>query len=186
MLAGVITQNVDRLHQEAGSRRVVELHGALAEVLCLDCGGAEARAEVQDRLLAVNPGWLDRAAAMAPDGDADLPAGEVATFEVVACRRCGGTLKPDVVFFGGSVAERTLATAWELFDEAGALLVVGSSLAVYSGFRFVRRAVERGLPIAVVNLGPTRADELAHARVAARAGDVLPQLVARLIDKKPQ
>jgi len=186
VLPGVITQNVDRLHQEAGSRRVVELHGALAEVLCLDCGAAEPRAEVQDRLLAVNPGWLDRAAAMAPDGDADLPAGEVATFEVVACRRCGGTLKPDVVFFGGSVAERTLATAWELFDEAGALLVVGSSLAVYSGFRFVRRAVERGLPIAVVNLGPTRADELAHARVAARAGDVLPQLVARLIDKKPQ
>jgi NAD-dependent SIR2 family protein deacetylase len=186
VLAGVITQNVDRLHQEAGSRRVVELHGALAEVLCLDCGATEPRAEVQDRLLAVNPGWLDRAAAMAPDGDADLPAGEVATFEVVACRRCGGTLKPDVVFFGGSVAERTLANAWELFDEAGALLVVGSSLAVYSGFRFVRRADERGLPIAVVNLGPTRADELAHARIAERAGDVLPQLAARLIEAKPQ
>jgi NAD-dependent SIR2 family protein deacetylase len=184
VLAGVITQNVDRLHQEAGSRRVVELHGALADVLCLECGAAEPRAEVQDRLLAVNPGWLDRAAAMAPDGDADLPAGEVATFEVVGCRRCGGTLKPDVVFFGGSVAERTLATAWELFEEAGVLLVVGSSLAVYSGFRFVRRAAERGLPIAVVNLGPTRADELAHERIAARAGDVLPRLAARLLEAK--
>jgi NAD-dependent deacetylase sirtuin 4 len=184
VLAGVITQNVDRLHQEAGSRRVVELHGALADVLCLECGAAEPRAEVQDRLLAVNPGWLDRAAAMAPDGDADLPAGEVATFEVVGCRRCGGTLKPDVVFFGGSVAERTLATAWELFEEAGVLLVVGSSLAVYSGFRFVRRAAERALPIAVVNLGPTRADELAHERIAARAGDVLPRLAARLLEAK--
>jgi NAD-dependent SIR2 family protein deacetylase len=184
VLAGVITQNVDRLHQEAGSRRVVELHGALADVLCLECGAAEPRAEVQDRLLAVNPGWLDRAAAMAPDGDADLPAGEVATFEVVGCRRCGGTLKPDVVFFGGSVAERTLATAWELFEEAGVLLVVGSSLAVYSGFRFVRRAAERAIPIAVVNLGPTRADELAHERIAARAGDVLPRLAARLLEAK--
>jgi NAD-dependent SIR2 family protein deacetylase len=184
VLAGVITQNVDRLHQEAGSRRVVELHGALADVLCLECGAAEPRAEVQDRLLAVNPGWLDRAAAMAPDGDADLPAAEVATFEVVGCRRCGGTLKPDVVFFGGSVAERTLATAWELFEEADVLLVVGSSLAVYSGFRFVRRAAERGLPIAVVNLGPTRADELAHERIAARAGDVLPRLAARLLEAK--
>src|SRR6185369_1785059 len=101
-------------------------------------------------------GWLDRVAAMAPDGDAELPAGEVATFEVVGCDACGGTLKPDVVFFGGSVGEETLARAWALFDEAEALLVVGSSLAVYSGFRFARRAAERGMPIAVVNMGPTR------------------------------
>jgi NAD-dependent SIR2 family protein deacetylase len=186
LLAGIITQNVDRLHQEAGSRRVVELHGALADVLCLDCGAAEPRADVQDRLLSVNPGWLDRAAVIAPDGDADLPPGEVSTFEVVGCRTCGGTLKPDVVFFGGNVAESTLARAWGLFDEASALLVVGSSLAVYSGFRFVRRAAERGLPIALVNLGPTRADELAHARVEERAGDVLPQLAARLIEAREQ
>lgn len=186
VLTGVITQNVDRLHQEAGSRRVVELHGALAEVGCLECGAAEPRDELQDRLLAVNPGWLDRAAQLAPDGDADLPAGEVASFEVVGCRSCGGTLKPAVVFFGGSVAEPTLARAWELFDEAAALLVVGSSLAVYSGFRFARRAAERGVPIAVVNLGPTRADELAQARLEARAGDVLPRLAAHLIERPPQ
>jgi NAD-dependent deacetylase sirtuin 4 len=181
VLAGVITQNVDRLHHQAGSRRVVELHGALADVRCLDCGAGEPRAELQDRLLAVNPGWLDRIASMAPDGDADLPAGEVATFEVVACRTCGGTLKPDVVFFGGNVPEETLAQAWALFDEAAALLVVGSSLAVYSGFRFARRAAERGVPIAVVNLGPTRADDLAQARIEERAGDVLPRLAARLL-----
>jgi NAD-dependent SIR2 family protein deacetylase len=182
VLAGIITQNVDRLHQEAGSRQVVELHGALSDVVCLDCGATEPRAELQDRLLAVNPGWLDRAAAMAPDGDADLPATEVASFEVVGCRSCGGTLKPAVVFFGGSVSEETLARAWALFEEASALLVVGSSLAVYSGFRFARRASERGLPIALVNLGPTRADQLAHARIEARAGDVLPRLAARLIE----
>jgi len=181
-LTGIITQNVDRLHQEAGSRRVVELHGALAEVRCLDCQGGEPRSELQDRLLAVNPGWLDRVAAMAPDGDADLPAGEVATFEVVGCRSCGGTLKPDVVFFGGSVAEPTLAQAWALFDQAEALLVVGSSLAVYSGYRFAKRAAERGMPMGVINLGPTRADELAQARVCERAGDVLPRLAACLID----
>jgi NAD-dependent deacetylase sirtuin 4 len=186
VLAGVITQNVDRLHHEAGSRRVVELHGALADVLCLDCGAVEPRAELQDRLLAVNPGWLDRAAAMAPDGDAELPASEVATFEVVGCGTCGGTLKPDVVFFGGNVGEPTLARAWALFEEATALLVVGSSLAVYSGFRFVRRASERGLPIAMVNLGPTRGDELAQALLAGRAGEVLPQLVARLIGTRRQ
>lgn len=185
VLAGVITQNVDRLHQQAGSRRVVELHGALADVRCLDCGEGEARAELQDRLLAVNPGWLDRAGAVAPDGDADLPAGEVATFEVVGCRRCGGTLKPDVVFFGGTVPDRTLTDAWQLFDEGAVLLVVGSSLAVYSGFRFVRRASERGVPVAVVNLGPTRADELAQARVEQRAGEVLPWVAQRLIRTQP-
>jgi NAD-dependent deacetylase sirtuin 4 len=181
VLAGVITQNVDRLHQRAGSRRVIELHGALADVRCLDCGGTEARAQVQDRLLAVNPGWLDRVAAMAPDGDAELPAAEVATFEVVGCDVCGGTLKPDVVFFGGSVGEETLARAWSLFDEATALLVIGSSLTVYSGFRFARRAAERGVPIAVINLGPTRADELAHTRVEARAGELLPALADHLL-----
>jgi NAD-dependent SIR2 family protein deacetylase len=182
VVAGVITQNVDRLHQQAGSRQVVELHGALAEVDCLDCGASEPRGELQDRLVAVNPGWLNRASVLAPDGDADLPQTEVASFEVVGCRSCGGTLKPAVVFFGGSVAEQTLARAWHLFEEASVLLVVGSSLAVYSGFRFARRASERGMPIAVVNLGPTRADDLAQVRIEERAGDVLPRLAARLLE----
>jgi NAD-dependent protein deacetylase/lipoamidase sirtuin 4 len=179
-LRGVITQNVDRLHHRAGSRRVVELHGALADVRCLACQRHEERAVVQARLLAANPGWLDRAAALAPDGDAELPAAEVAAFVVVGCQGCGGALKPDVVFFGGGVPEPTLAAAWALLDEAEALLVVGSSLAVWSGFRFVRRAAERGLPIAIVNLGPTRADPLAHLRVEAPAGQVLSALRARL------
>jgi NAD-dependent SIR2 family protein deacetylase len=179
-LTGVITQNVDRLHHRAGSRRVVELHGALAEVVCLRCGQGEPRAELQARLIAANPGWLERAPEVKPDGDAELDAELVATFVMVGCRGCGGELKPNVVFFGGTVSETTLAAAWQLHDAADALLVVGSSLAVYSGFRFVRRASERGLPIAVVNIGPTRADDVAHARVSAAAGHVLPRLIGRL------
>jgi NAD-dependent deacetylase sirtuin 4 len=174
-LGGVITQNVDRLHHRAGSRRVVELHGALAEVLCLGCGGGEARDSVQARLLRANPGWLEAAAAACsrPDGDADLPAGMVADFIVVRCLACDGALKPDVVFFGGTVAESTLAAAWALFDRAEALLVVGSSLTVYSGFRFVRRARELDLPIGLVNVGPTRADDLVHAKVSVPASRAL-------------
>jgi len=179
-LAGVITQNVDRLHQRAGSRRVVELHGALADVACLRCGRGEPRHELHERLLAANPGWLESAADIQPDGDADLDAARVAGFAVVDCRLCGGELKPDVVFFGGAVSEPTLAAAWELFDQAEALLVVGSSLAVYSGFRFVRRAQERALPVAVVNIGPTRADDIADAKVSAPVGAILPRLARTL------
>jgi NAD+-dependent protein deacetylase sirtuin 4 len=179
-LVGVITQNVDRLHQQAGSGRVVELHGALAEVRCLACDGREPRDGVHGRLLAANPGWLDRAAVLAPDGDAELPATEVACFTIVDCLGCGGSLKPDVVFFGGGVPAVTLSAAWALFEEAQALLVVGSSLEVWSGFRFVRRAAERGVPVAIVNLGPTRADPLAQVRVEAAAGLALPRLAVRL------
>jgi NAD-dependent deacetylase sirtuin 4 len=179
-LAGVITQNVDRLHHAAGSRRVVELHGALADVTCLACGVAWPRADVHERLVAENPGWLEHAAAPSPDGDAELPDDAVAAFRVVACARCGGVLKPDVVFFGGTVGEPTMVQAWALFGAAEALLVVGSSLAVYSGFRFARRAHELGLPVALVNDGPTRADELADVKVAARAGELLPRLARAL------
>jgi NAD+-dependent protein deacetylase sirtuin 4 len=182
-LAGVITQNVDRLHHRAGSRRVVELHGALAEVLCLGCGSAEDRDSVQARLLQENPGWLETAATvnLRPDGDSDLPADIVARFALVGCRACGGELKPDVVFFGGNVSQRTLTAAWELFDQGEALLVVGSSLTVYSGFRFVRRARELDLPIAVVNIGPTRADDLAQTKISAPASQVLARLERQLV-----
>ncbi len=188
-LAGVITQNVDRLHTAAGSQRVVELHGALAEVRCLACGCEEARASVHRRLLAANPGWLARATDhvdLRPDGDAELPEALVGELQVVVCLSCAGVLKPGVVFFGGSVDEATLADAWALFDQAEALLVVGSSLAVWSGYRFVRRAAERGVPVAIVNLGPTRADAEAAVRVAARAGAVLPTLVELLLRPEVQ
>jgi NAD-dependent deacetylase sirtuin 4 len=178
---GIITQNVDRLHHAAGSQRVVELHGALADVRCLSCARVEPRAAIHERLCAENPGWLERAAAPTPDGDADLPDDAVAQFRVVACVACGGVLKPDVVFFGGTVGEATMTDAWALLDASAALLVVGSSLAVYSGFRFVRRAHELGLPVALLNDGPTRADDLVDVRVAARAGDVLPRLAEALV-----
>ena len=179
-IAGVITQNVDRLHQRAGSRRVVELHGALADVACLRCGRGEPRHELQARLLDANPGWLEGAVDIQPDGDADLHPDRVEAFAVVGCRLCGGELKPDVVFFGGAVAERTLAAAWDLFAQAEALLVVGSSLTVYSGFRFVRRAQEQALPVAIVNVGPTRADDIAAVKVSASVGAILPRLAATL------
>jgi NAD-dependent SIR2 family protein deacetylase len=186
-LAGVITQNVDRLHHRAGSRRVVELHGALAQVRCLGCGAGEQRDDVQARLLEANPGWLETASEiqLGPDGDSELPGDLVAAFAVVGCRVCGGELKPDVVFFGGTVAERTLAAAWELFERAEILLVVGSSLTVYSGFRFVRRARELDLPIALVNQGPTRADDLVHTKISAAASEILADLERRLIPAWP-
>jgi NAD-dependent deacetylase sirtuin 4 len=181
-IAGVITQNVDSLHGAAGSRAVVELHGALARVRCLACAAMTTRDALQARLLAANPGWLARAhgAAIAPDGDSDLPEALVREFTVVACAACDGTLMPDVVFFGGTVPRPTLDAAWQLFDQGEVLLVVGSSLAVFSGYRFVRRAAERGVPIAIVNRGPTRGDDYAHVRVDARAGFALTALARAL------
>jgi len=178
-LVGVITQNVDGLHAAAGSRRVVELHGSLAQVRCLECAAPCDRAELQERLLAKNPGWLERAAAQAPDGDAELDGEAVADFAVEDCAACGGPLKPDVVFFGENVPARVVAAAWNLFDEAGALLVVGTSLAVFSGYRFVRRAAERRIPIAILNRGPTRGDGEATLRLDGLAGELLPRLAER-------
>jgi NAD+-dependent protein deacetylase sirtuin 4 len=186
-IVGVITQNVDRLHRAAGSRRVVELHGALADVVCLGCGRMGERAELHARLLDENPGWLAGASELAPDGDAEIADDHVQRFRVVDCASCGGPLKPHVVFFGGSVAPPTLAAAWALFDEADALLVLGSSLAVYSGFRFARRAVADGKAIAIVNQGPTRADDLpVEVRLDVRLGELLPRLAATLADTLPR
>ncbi len=170
-VVGVITQNVDGLHARAGSKRVVELHGRLSEVSCVRCGAAESRRTLQARLEALNPGWLGRRVELAPDGDAELD--ETADFVVPSCTACGGALRPRVVFFGESVPRHVVESANELLEDANALLVVGSSLVVFSGFRFVRRAAEVGHPIAIVNLGRTRGDELAAVRVHGRAGDVL-------------
>ncbi len=179
-LVGVITQNVDGLHQAAGSQRVVELHGALARVRCLECGQLDSRANVQERLLLSNPDWAGQTAPIAPDGDADLDGALFDEFCVPVCHGCGGVLKPDVVFFGENVSPQVKDNAFALFDEGEVLLVVGSSLTVYSGFRFVRRANERAVPVAIVNLGPTRGDELATLRLDARLGDVLPRFCAAL------
>lgn len=179
-VTGVITQNVDRLHQAAGSDRVVELHGALAEVACLDCGALSSRHALQERLLALNPGWPQEADQLAPDGDADLPRSATRSFRVPSCRACGGPLKPKVVFFGENTAPGPVERAWSLLEEAEALLVVGSSLTVYSGFRFVRGAAQAGQPIGIVNLGGTRGDALAQVQVEGHTGCVLPELARAL------
>lgn len=179
-VTALVTQNVDRLHHRAGSREVVELHGALAEVKCLSCGTIEQRQALQERLIERNPGWLTAAVELAPDGDAELPADVARAFRPVDCRRCQGTLKPNVVFFGENVARPIVERAYAAVDAAEALLVIGSSLTVFSGFRFVKRAAERRLPIGIVNLGPSRGDPLASLRVEARAGEFLPALVAAL------
>ena len=179
VLAGVITQNVDGLHTAAGSREVVELHGALRRVRCLACGEVTSRDYMQQRLIEHNPRHVGDAR-IQPDGDVELPDALVADFEVVACTACGGVLMPDVVFFGGSVPKPVLDAAWALFDRAELLLVVGSSLAVFSGYRFVRRAAERGVPIVIVNRGTTRGDEHAALLIDARAGVVLTELAQKL------
>ncbi len=179
-LVGLITQNVDRLHQAAGSVRVLELHGTLAEVLCLDCGEREARDHLQDRLRELNPEWQPGLVTFAPDGDAELARESESSFVVPSCLRCGGTLKPDVVFFGESVPRERVEAAWSLFSEAEQLLVVGSSLTVFSGFRFVERAVRLGMPVAIVNRGPTRGDRDATIRVEGSLSEVLPAVAEAL------
>ncbi len=177
---GLITQNVDRLHHAAGSERIIELHGALADVRCLSCGAREARWALQQRLLALNPGFVEQQVELRPDGDAELPLEAVRHFRVADCEHCGGALKPDVVFFGDNVPRPTVEAAFAMLEEGDALLVVGSSLAVFSGYRFVLRAAERHMPIGMINIGESRGDDLADVRVEARVGEVLPTLVTSL------
>ncbi|MEZ5557359.1 MAG: NAD-dependent protein deacetylase [Pseudomonadales bacterium] len=176
-LGGLITQNVDGLHQAAGQRQVLELHGSLAGVTCLRCGTPEARQAVQLRLRRENAFLLDAPARAAPDGDADL-AGEpdLDGFRVPECLRCGGLLKPDVVFYGDSVPRERVATAHAMVESSAALLVVGSSLMVYSAFRFCRRARELGMPIYAINRGVTRADDWLALKVKEDCARALPQL----------
>lgn len=180
---GIVTQNVDGLHTAAGSQRVIELHGSLHQVHCLDCQHLETRVSMQERLAALNPDWpIPTHADIAPDGDAELTgqAHDIASFQVAPCIACGGTLEPHIVFFGGSVPRARVDAAFALVAEADALLVAGSSLTVLSGLRFVRRAHENGQPVAIVNLGETRGDPLATLRVDADVVTVLPRLAAAL------
>ncbi len=160
----LLTQNVDGLHQRAGSRRVIDLHGRLDEVRCMGCGARSPREALQRRLLDANPAWAALQAAQAPDGDADLE-GDFSGFEVPDCAACGGLLKPDVVFFGENVPRERVAAVHAHLQRADAVLVVGSSLMVYSGFRFVDAAARAGLPVAAVNLGRTRADALLSLKI---------------------
>jgi NAD-dependent SIR2 family protein deacetylase len=180
LLAGVITQNVDGLQSAAGARDVVELHGNLDRVVCLDCGDLSPRAELDHRLTAANRAWAARALRVQPDGDVELADDDVAGFRVVDCRRCGGVLKPDVVFFGETVPTDRVQRCFGLVERAGALLVLGSSLTVMSGYRFVLRAAKLGVPVAIVNQGVTRGHAQARLTVDGALGQVLPALVDRL------
>lgn len=176
----LITQNVDGLHQRAGSLRVTDLHGRMDRVVCLECGRLDGRGSLQSRLVAENPEWADLDAVFAPDGDALLEERDFESFRVPCCRSCGGMLKPDVVFFGEGVPGSRVTTAMNRLEESDAILVVGSSLMVWSGYRFARRATERGTPVAALNRGRTRADHLLSLKVDACCGEILPLVLRQL------
>jgi NAD-dependent SIR2 family protein deacetylase len=169
----LLTQNVDRLHQAAGSKKVIDLHGRLDLVRCMGCERRIQRDEFQHEMGRLNTGWLDLDAAVAPDGDADLEDVDFASFVVPACEICGGILKPDVVFFGENVPREFVDAALGHLHNADAMLIAGSSLMVYSGFRFVQAAMRAEIPIAAVNLGRTRADEFLSFKVEDRCEDAL-------------
>jgi NAD-dependent SIR2 family protein deacetylase len=172
VVTGVITQNVDLLHTKAGSRTVVNLHGSYAEVACLQCAFTMSRAALAQVLEAANPGFIERARsnrlaigglAVAPDADAVVDDTE--SFRYIDCPNCGGMLKPNIVYFGENVPKQRAQQAFSLLDDSDALLVAGSSLTVFSGFRFVRHAAARGIPVAIINRGPTRGDDLATVKI---------------------
>jgi NAD-dependent SIR2 family protein deacetylase len=175
----LVTQNVDGLHQKAGSEAVIDLHGRLDTVRCLRCGATVSRAAIQSELVASNPRWAGLDAVNAPDGDARLE-GPFDDVVVPVCAECGGTLKPDVVFFGENVPRTRVAESYEALASADGVLVVGSSLMVYSGYRFCLAAAEMGKPVALVNRGRTRADDLARLKIEGDCGLVLRDLLERL------
>ncbi|GGS31230.1 NAD-dependent protein deacetylase [Actinokineospora fastidiosa] len=179
-LSGVITQNVDGLHQAAGVPDVVELHGGLDRVVCLGCRRLSPREELDARLRAANPGFAAVSDDINPDGDVDLPDDVVRGFQLVDCADCGSVLKPDVVFFGENVPVPRVEQCYRLVDEARALLVLGSSLTVMSGLRFVRHAANAGKPVLIVTRGETRGDGYAAVRVDLPLGTALADVTAIL------
>ena len=176
----IVTQNVDRLHQAAGSEHVVDLHGRLDRVRCLDCGAGYERDRVQHELEKLNPRHRDFEAMARPDGDADLSAQQVSNIKIWDCEACGGVLKPDVVFFGGTVPKERVIRCQEALTAADGLLVIGSSLQVFSGFRFCRQALEQGKPLVILNEGATRADDIASLKINARALTLFREVTASL------
>jgi NAD-dependent SIR2 family protein deacetylase len=183
VVMGVITQNVDLLHTKAGSTTVVNLHGTYARVVCLECGHTMTRAALAEQLEALNPGFVERAEAVggiAVAPDADAMVSETASFRYVDCPLCAGMLKPDIVYFGESVPKPVVERAYSLVAAADALLVAGSSLTVFSGLRFVRQAAAAGTPVAIINRGPTRGDELATVKVDAGCSELLALLADEL------
>jgi NAD-dependent SIR2 family protein deacetylase len=176
----LITQNVDRLHHLAGHNKVINLHGLLHEVLCLDCGAVIPRRQMQQALIEANPALSDITVRQAPDGDAQLKHFDFTSMAIPKCKACDGVLKPNVVFFGESVPRSRVELGHLALQRADALLVVGSSLQVFSGYRFVRNAVEQGMPVAAINLGATRADDLIQLQVKKHCGPLLKELAMTL------
>jgi NAD-dependent SIR2 family protein deacetylase len=180
---GVITQNVDLLHTKAGSSNVINLHGTYAQVVCLNCGQTMSRAALAEELDALNPGFTERVEAvggLAVAPDADAVVADTASFRYLDCLSCGGMLKPDIVYFGETVAKEVVQQAFSLVEDADALLVAGSSLTVFSGYRFVRHAAALGIPVAIVNRGPTRGDDLATVKVEGGCSELLTLLAEEL------
>jgi NAD-dependent SIR2 family protein deacetylase len=180
---GVITQNVDLLHTKAGSRNVINLHGTYAQVICLSCGDSMTRASLAEELDALNPGFTEQVEAvggLAVAPDADAVVADTASFRYLDCASCGGMLKPDIVYFGESVPKDVVQQSFSLIDAADALLVAGSSLTVFSGYRFVRHAAALGIPVAIVNRGPTRGDDLATVKVEGGCSELLTLLAEEL------
>lgn len=183
LLTGLITQNVDRLHTVAGSTNVVDLHGTYDRVVCLDCRSAFTRHEIARLLEELNPGYLDTAGDagdVAPDADADVD--DTVDFNIAPCPVCGGMLKPDFVYFGENVPKDRVARAYAMVDDAGALLVAGSSLTVMSGLRFVRHAAKDGKPVVIINRGSTRGDEFAALKLELGVSESLAYLAEALPD----
>jgi NAD-dependent SIR2 family protein deacetylase len=183
VVGGVITQNVDLLHTKAGSGNVINLHGTYSQVVCLNCGHTMTRAALAEELDALNPGFTERVEAVgglavAPDADAVVT--DTASFRYLDCPSCGGMLKPDIVYFGENVAKDVVQQAFLLVEQADALLVAGSSLTVFSGYRFVRHAAARGMPIAIINRGPTRGDQHAGVKVDGGCSELLTLLAEEL------
>jgi NAD-dependent SIR2 family protein deacetylase len=185
LLAHTVTQNVDGLHQRAGSRRLTELHGSLSSVECLDCGGSLERSDLQRALLDRNPQLETLVGELTPDGDARLRNFDDTGLDVPACQACGGILKPAVVFFGESVPRARVQRCRDALAGADAMLVVGSSLMVYSGFRFVREAAQQGIPIVAVNRGKTRADEMLKFKLELDCATALSACLAQLAPGSP-
>lgn len=177
----VLTQNVDELHQAGGAEKVLDLHGVLSRTVCLGCGDLRSRLELGHRLDAANPRMARPDAIFTADGDAEIAPGAEDGFVVVDCLECGGILKPDVVFFGENVPRQRVEMAFEWLAAASSLLVLGSSLTVMSGFRFVLAARRQGIPVAIVNRGATRGDEIASVRLDSDLSGTLGRLAGMLI-----
>lgn len=175
-LSQLVTQNVDGLHQKAGSTKVIDLHGRLSEVICLDCAQTTSRAALQTRLESLNPDLTNYVAALLPDGDVDIDDYDLNKVIVPKCDSCGGILKPEVVFFGDNVPRARVEKATNALDRSDAMLVVGSSLQVFSGYRFCKQAAKSNTPIFCINLGHTRADDLFSAKLDMDAQQALIQL----------